>query len=193
MLTGGWSTNTGLFAEIESRGYALTRQSATLEIELTNDLPEPVWPDDVAPRAMREGEERTFYEVHQEAFRDTWEHTEDPFEEWSHWLLHPSRFDPGLWFLASADGDACGIAICEPRPALPDLGWVRILAVRREWRRRGVGRALLLHSLHSLRERGFARAGLGVDSASPTGAHTLYESVGMRATHRFDIYERTVA
>ena len=29
--------------------------------------------------------------------------------------------------------------------------------------------------------------------ASPTGAHTLYESVDMRTTHRFDIYERTVA
>ena len=52
---------------------------------------------------------------------------------------------------------------------------------------------LLLHSLHALRERGFARAGLGVDSTSPTGAHTLYESVGMWATHRFDMYERTVA
>ena len=105
----------------------------------------------------------------------------------------PVALRPGLVVLASADGDACGIAICEPRRTLPDLGWVRILAVRRAWRRRGVGRALLLHSLHSLRERGFARAGLGVDSASPTGAHTLYESVGMRATHRFDIYERTVA
>ena len=193
LFTGGWSTNTALFEVIEARGYALTRHSATLEIELTDDLPEPVWPAGITARVMREGEERTFYEVHQEAFRDTWEHTEDPFEEWSHWLLRPPRFDPGLWFLATAVEDACGIAICEPRPTLPDLGWVRILAVRREWRRRGVGRALLLHSLHALRERGFARAGLGVDSTSPTGAHTLYESVGMRATQRFDIYERTVA
>ena len=122
LFTGGWSTNTGLFEVIETRGYALTRQSATLEIQLTDDLPAPVWPAGITPRVMREGQERTFYEVHQEAFRDTWEHTEDPFDEWSHWLLHPSRFDPGLWFLASADGDACGIAICEPRRTLPDLG-----------------------------------------------------------------------
>ena len=62
--------------------------------------------------------------------------------------------------------------------------------MRRPWRRRGLGRALLLHAFAEFRERGLPRAGLSVDSASPTGAHRLYEQVGMHLGPRYDIYEK---
>ncbi len=65
--------------------------------------------------------------------------------------------------------------------------------MRRDWRRRGIGHALLAHAFGAFAERGLARAGLGVDSESPTGANALYEDVGMSSTSRFDIYERILA
>ena len=88
---------------------------------------------------------------------------------------------------------ACGVALAHPHATIADLGWSDILAVRRPWRRRGISRALLLHAFERFRERGFVRAGLGVDADCVTGAHSLYESVGMRETRRFDIYEKALA
>jgi mycothiol synthase len=62
--------------------------------------------------------------------------------------------------------------------------------VRRPWRGIGLGRALLVHSLRAFERRGLERAVLGVDSDNPSGAHRLYESVGMVVTARFEIYEK---
>lgn len=193
LLSGAWSTNAGVLDELVSRGFALTRQSRRMEIALSSPLDAPAWSGGIEVRTMREGEERTVYDVQQEAFRDTWEPMSESFEEWGHWLLQPPRFAPELWFVAVDADEICGIALCHPHPTVRECGWVAVVGVRRHWRRRGVGRALLLHALHALAARGFERAALGVDSGSPTGAHTLYEAVGMRATQRFDSYEKTVA
>jgi ribosomal protein S18 acetylase RimI-like enzyme len=83
------------------------------------------------------------------------------------------------------------VAVCEPeRIGEPGLGWVESLAVRRAWRRRGLGRALLLHAFRAFHGRGSTAAGLSVDAENPTGALRLYESVGMRAVQTRVIYEK---
>ena len=193
VLTGGWSTEQAKLDELRRRGYALVRVSWRMETDLTGAIPPPTWPERVSVRTIRPGEERTVYEVHQETFRDVWEPIEESFDEWSHLLLQPPRFVPDLWFLAVEGDEIAGFAICHPHPTSPDLGWVAVLGVRRPWRKRGIGQALLLHAFHAFEGAGLARAGLGVDSESPTGAHTLYERAGMRATHRFEIYEKALA
>ena len=67
-------------------------------------------------------------------------------------------------------------------------GWVDILGVRRPYRRRGLGRALLLAGLHVLKEAGMESTTLGVDAESLTGATRLYESVGFVERKRFVLY-----
>lgn len=193
LWTGGWSTDTTKFDELERRGYSLLRQSWRMEIDLHDPLPAPIWPDGISVRTVGSDEERAVYDVHQEVFRDAWGSFNESFEEWEHRLVRSRYFDPELRFLAVADEEIAGYAICYPHPTTPDLGWVGILGVRRPWRRRGLGRALLVHAFHAFTDRGLGRAGLGVDAESPTGAHTLYENAGMRATQRFDIYEKTRA
>ena len=59
-------------------------------------------------------------------------------------------------------------------------GLVDNLGVRRPWRKRGLGRALLVASLRGLRERGQTEVALGVDAENLSGALRLYESVGFR-------------
>jgi ribosomal protein S18 acetylase RimI-like enzyme len=59
-------------------------------------------------------------------------------------------------------------------------GWIAPLCTRREWRNRGLGRALLLLTLQSFKEEGMAYGVLQVDSQNLTGATRLYESVGFR-------------
>lgn len=138
-------------------------------------------------RPLREGEERIAYEVHEETFEDSWEHTREPYEEWRHYLVDTESFDPSLWFLAWDGDEPAGVAICRVREV---VGWVQILGVRRRWRRHGLGRALLLHAFDEFRRRGYERAGLGVDAESLTGANRLYESVGMRVARQLDFYEK---
>ena len=191
-LAGGWSTERAKLDELERRGYGLVRRSRRMEIDLDGEIPPPSWPTGVEVRSIRPGEERAVWEVQQETFRDVWEPIEESFEEWSHFLLQPPRYVPELWFVATDGDEIAGFAICHPYPTLPELGWIGLLGVRRAWRRKGLGQALLLRAFRAFKERGMVRAGLGVDSESPTGAHTLYERAGMRATHRFEIYEKAL-
>jgi mycothiol synthase len=70
------------------------------------------------------------------------------------------------------------------------VGWVASLGVRRPWRRRGLGQALLLHSIGELYDRGRRHIGLGVDVDNPTDAPRLYERAGMHVASSFVFFER---
>jgi ribosomal protein S18 acetylase RimI-like enzyme len=174
----------------EECGYRIARHSFRMEADLAELPPEPPLPAGVAIRTVHDGEEERVYEVHQETFEDVWMHTRDPYEEWVHWFLKDPSFDPSLWFIAEAGDDVAGIAICRPQESRPGVGWVRVLGVRRPFRRRGVGEALLRRAFAEFARRGFERVGLGVDAASPTGAVALYERAGMRVAVTNLQYER---
>ena len=62
--------------------------------------------------------------------------------------------------------------------------------VRETWRGRGIGGALVEHSLAEFRRRGYAKAGLNVDPENETGAMRLYEKLGYRFDRYFGIYEK---
>jgi ribosomal protein S18 acetylase RimI-like enzyme len=192
LFAGSWSDNRALLDALERRGFALTRHSHRMEIELDRPPESPTWPTGVSVRSLQPGDERVFYELHQETFEDSWEPIRESYEEWAHWLLDGPAFVPGLWFLALDADTPVGFAICHPHETRPGVGWVRILGVRRDCRRKGIGRALLLHAFAAFRDRGFSIAGLGVDAASVTGANRLYEALGMQVSARFDIYEKVV-
>ena len=164
-----------------------------MEVSLTATPDAPRSPAGIEIRSMRAGEEPVAYDIQHEAFEDTWEPIRWSYEEWAHAYVEPSHFERALWFLAWDGPVACAVAICRRHATDPALGWIAVLAVRKEWRRRGIGHALLAHAFAAFAGRGLARAGLGVDSESLTGANALYEKVGMSATSRFDIYEKALA
>jgi GNAT superfamily N-acetyltransferase len=193
LFAGGWSSNEPLLEALERRGFRLVRHAHRMKVDLVDPTPMPVWPKGVEVQSFRPGDERAFYEAHQETFADSWEPIEEPYDEWAHWLLKPPAFVPELWFLAVEGSEPAGFAICHPHAGDAECGWVRILGVRRQWRRRGLGRALLLHSFAEFRRLGLRRAGLGVDAESLTGANRLYEQAGMHVAARFAIYEKVVA
>ena len=73
-----------------------------------------------------------------------------------------------------------------------DWGWIGTLAVRPAWRRRGLGRALLLEGFRRFAASGESHVALGVDSENPSGATRLYESVGMRVLWRADVWRKVL-
>ena len=58
--------------------------------------------------------------------------------------------------------------------------------MRREFRRRGLGDALLRRGFRALYDHGRQRIGLGVDAENPTGALGLYERAGMTKIRQTD-------
>ncbi len=140
-------------------------------------------------RTFRPGEERAIYDVDMEAFQDHWDFFPVPFDDWRDYFIGSETFDPELWFVAEDGDEIAGTALCSSARG-PETGWVNVLAVRRPWRRRGLGRALLLHAFREFRRRGYERVGLNVDGENLTGAVRLYEQAGMRVAHREDSYRR---
>lgn len=127
------------------------------------------------------------HDVIQEAFLDHYHAATVPFDVWSAQVLGDEDFRPDLALLARHGDEPVGAVIALP---IPDAGYVDQLAVRRPWRGRGLGTALLLHALHLLATRGYERLVLGVDARSITGADRLYRRIGMRPSRENDMYER---
>ena len=176
---------------LSARGYELVRHFLTMEIDLATEPAQPAWPQGIRLRTFRPDDARRVYEADSEAFADHWDSFDLAFEDWRKHFLESSSFDPTLWFLAEDGDEIAGFALCRGERR-PDTGHVGVLGVRRPWRRRGLGTALLLHSFHQLRRRGRAKADLGVDAENLTGAVALYERAGMRPVRRSDTYERRV-
>ena len=62
--------------------------------------------------------------------------------------------------------------------------------MRRPWRRRGLGAALLAHALAAFAARGQLRVDLGVDAEGETRPLRLYERAGMQASSAYELYTR---
>ena len=174
-------------ALVEGRGFAYVRSFYRMSIELDEPPPLPHWPVGFTVATLQPGEERLVYETIEEAFVDHWDHQARSFEEWSGLV----RLDPPLCFLVRAeDGTVVAAEYCSEERF--GVGWVEVLGVRRPWRRRGLGEALLQLAFRELYDRGQRRIGLGVDASNPTGATRHYERVGMTPAAQDDIYEKPV-
>ena len=176
----------------EQAGYRLIRHSFQMLIELPDELESPEWPDGISVRTFdRERDEQAVYECTEEAFADHWDFHPTPLERWRHFQFEHADFDPTLWWLAEDGGELAGACLNAWHfSGDRTFGFVGTLAVRRPWRRRGLGLALLRHSFGDFKQRGATRVGLGVDAENTTGAVRLYERAGMRPVRRSDAYEK---
>jgi mycothiol synthase len=172
----------------ENEGYKAIRYLWHMEIEVRNVPQVPILPDGVELRPfIPEEQNRAVYEAHEEAFSDHWGHVRGSFEDWNHHMFERKDVDPSLCFIAWDGDQIAGYSLCRYRM---ESGWVGSLGVRRPWRRRGLGEALLLHSFNEFYKRGTKTVGLGVDAQNPTGATRLYQKAGMHVASESVIYEK---
>jgi mycothiol synthase len=180
---------------LERAGYRLIRHSFHMQIDLPETVDEPEWPDGIRVRTYEPvGDERRVYECTEEAFADHWDFRPTPYDRWRALMFRRRDFDPTLWWLAEDAGELAGVCLnAWHYSGDRTFGWVGTLGVRRPWRRRGLGLALLRHSFADFRERGATKVGLGVDAENLTGAVRLYERAGMHVARRNDTYEKDVS
>jgi mycothiol synthase len=172
----------------KNEGYQPARYFWQMEIQMSKRPPEPVWPQGFQLTRFERGEnERQAFDAFEDAFRDHWGYTPWDFDWWLKMTIENENSDSGLRYLALDEDQIAGGVLCEYRQ---ELGWVSQLAVRRPWRRRGLGLALLLHAFGEFYRRGTTTVRLGVDAANPTGATRLYEKAGMQVLYKFIVYEK---
>lgn len=175
-----------------ARGYAPVRRHWRMIMEL-DSIPQPVVPDGVVIRNYVEPDERrAVHATFEAAFADHWESRPRPFDEWSKRVFDRNGFDSELLWVAEADGELAGAIDADDSHVAGDWGYIQMVGVLREHRRRGIAEALLLTAFAALRSRGETRVALGVDAQSPTGATKLYEKVGMRVFWEAIVYEKTL-
>lgn len=171
---------------LRQRGFRDVRRFWDMAIDFAGEPAEPA----VAIETFTEEDARAFHAANEEAFQDHWEPHSTAFEPWWERQRARTNYDPTLWFLIRDGDEVVAIARNEMRDS---GGYVGSLGVRRAWRGRGYGRALLLHSFREFRRRGATRATLGVDASNPTGATHLYESVGMHVDMEAIVWEKHLA
>jgi mycothiol synthase len=144
--------------------------------------PEPAeLPDGLGFDTFDEDDARAFHAALGDAFADEWNFVFTPFEEWWQLRIEAPDFDPTLWFVVRDGDEMAAVARCEPDRS--GAGFIGALGVRKPWRRRGVGLALLRHIFGEFYRRGQPRIALGVDAENPTGATRLYERAGMHVAY----------
>lgn len=173
--------------------------------QMRRDLADPV-PDAPAPAGLRlvpwsEELDDAVRLAHNEAFLDHWG-TEPQTPET--WRGHQSGFAPAWSFVAldpsGGNGAPAGAAPVvagylvsgryeQDWPVLGyTCGYTDLLGVRPAYRGRGLAVTLLAAAMRAYRADGMQYAALGVDTANPSGAHTLYRRLGYEPVHGEILY-----
>jgi mycothiol synthase len=196
---GTWAadTETERIALVRRFGFEPARFFFDMARPSLDDIQEPVLPQGLELRPVSVEQMKQLWDADVEAFRDHWGGFDGSDERFEQWKKDP-KFDPSL-FVVAWDGDeiAGGVVnqINETENAAfkRKRGWLQSVFVRRPWRRRGLGQAVVLRSLQVFRDRGMTSAGLGVDAENPTGALGLYERTGFEVEMRSTAYRKPLA
>ena len=175
----------------ERSGYREARRFYRMLVEHEGEPPTPEWPEGFRVSTFEPGDGPAFHATLDEAFAEEWNFVSEPYEQWAERRMNVPDFDPTLWFVVRA-GDEIA-AVLRGDPERGGAGWVGALGVRRSWRKRGLGLALLRHAFREFYRRGQPRVGLGVDAQNPTGATRLYERAGMHVAYEGVAFKKELA
>jgi len=172
----------------QNEGYQPFRYHWRMEIVLNDPPAKPKLPEGLEFRPFIKGEhDVAVWQAQNEVFRDHPGSHETTLEEWRRFRFDDPEFDSSLWVIAWDGDEVAGFSLNRYRMG---IGWIRTLGVRRPWRKRGLGEALLLHSFGEYYRRGKQTIGLGVNAHNPTGATRLYQKVGMHPASEHTTYEK---
>ena len=123
------------------------------------------------------------------SFRDHWGSQPTEVEQWNSMVGLPTFSAAHSYLAVTADDEVVGLLITfvnEEDWARQGFtgGYIGLVGVVREWRKRGIAPALLARVMHSYADAGWHKASLDVDSDNPTGALGLYTGMGFTETTR---------
>ena len=147
------------------------RQFWTMARPLDLPIDEPALVEGINVRPYRRPDDNEeARKAFNDSFSDHWDHHPTPAEDWEFWTAQPDTRPELSWLAEIEDhpGTFAGFCIIsinseDNRKRGVQEGWIELLGTTRDWRRVGLGRALLLNGLCSLANAGMETALLGVD------------------------------
>lgn len=199
VVLGTWCPDrrVGQAALVEQEGYRPARYFFEMERRALDGIVLPPMPVGIEVRPVGDDQIRQVWDADVEAFADHWGGFDASDARFETWRSDP-KFDPGLLVMAWDGNEIAGGIVNEinevENAALGRLqGWLASVFVRRPWRRRGLGRAVVMRSLGILRDRGMTSAGLGVDADNANEALRLYVDCGFEVESRSTAYRKPLA
>jgi len=180
---------------LDSQGYEAVRFFIQLLRTLDN-IPEANLPEGIEVRPVREKDTRKIWEASVKAFRDHWGFVEPEDEDFISYQ-ESKYYQPDLWQVAW-DGDEVVSSVMnfiehdQNEKFNRKCGWTENISTRREWRRRGIARALIVRSMHMHKAKGMTEVRLGVDTNNPNSALKLYQSLGYEKCKTWITYRKAM-
>lgn len=173
----------------ERAGFAPERWFTTMERSMASAAPALTAPTGFSVAPFTRDRDEDARAARNDAFRDHWGDLPSQPETWAKFVGGPF-FRPDLSRLV-LDGEGRIAAFClvsvneEDWSALgASHAYIDLIGVVRSHRRQGLAPLVVSQALQAIAAAGLERAVLDVDTASPTGANTLYEGLGFAATER---------
>ena len=185
------STHPAAHQALSQSGYVVSSTYEQMERVLNEPPKTPDVITDIEIRPLAAGQDtEAIYRADEEAFLDERGHTPRTFERWNQRLnLRDETSDPPVWVIAWDADEVAGAALGE---VIKGTGWIHHLGVRRPWRQRGLGAALMLSALDAFYQQRVRSVRLNVDAESLTNAHQLYRRLGFRVIGAYSNYEKIV-
>ncbi|MXX24136.1 MAG: GNAT family N-acetyltransferase, partial [Caldilineaceae bacterium SB0668_bin_21] len=183
-----------VMAGLRRAGFRAVRTFVIMACELgsapTALQSEECVPEGISLRSYRSGDGPAWIAAFNASFSDHWGGFSYSDESWARHASSP-RFREEISVVAEAGGVLAGICHCAPslNPREEGLAHLHILGVRPEFRRRGLGNCLMEEAMGRLRESGFKRVELDMDSLN-FKALPLYERLGFREVEGITIYRK---
>jgi ribosomal protein S18 acetylase RimI-like enzyme len=131
-----------------------------------------------------------------DAFRDHWGSQPSTDEQWESMVKMDAFHEEVSYVALSPEGEVVGLLltfVVEDDWKLQGYssGYIGLVGVVREWRKKRIAPALLARAFEGYREAGYERAQLDVDAENPTGALGLYQGVGFTEKTRSISFTKT--
>ncbi len=150
-----------------------------MRLMLRPDLPPAVWPAGIVVRTWQTGDERAIHELMDIAYAGD-RNVLKPFDAWREWFTGDPDFDPASCFLAFDGPRLAGLILCWR------VSYVKDLCVAPEYRRLGLGRALVVTAARHFVGRGETSMDLKADADNRTGALELYAELDFTIVETFE-------
>jgi mycothiol synthase len=179
------STEKAAESALLDAGYIPLWRLVDMRFDNTTELPSPEIPDGFEIRSATPDQYRAAWQAHKEAWSDAWGATQPTEAEYQYFLSRIAA--PELLQVAWNEGRIVGVALCEISRKGAEI---MEPSVHPDYRRHGLGRALLLTALHLLKARGIDNIRLFTDAKPGSGSKAMYESVGFKATKEHIQYRK---
>ncbi|HOU13119.1 MAG TPA: GNAT family N-acetyltransferase [Anaerolineae bacterium] len=186
----------GTATMLERAGYQPARYFYEMVRPSLEGIIEFPLPDGLEIRPVASSHYQAIWKSVDDTSKDEWGYKEPTDEDYQEWLASP-HFQPHLWQVAwdIATNQIVGHVLTfvdndENEQFNRKRGYTEGIGVDPSWRRRGVARALISHSLQAQKAVGMRESALAADSDNTSNVIRLYESCGFQIIKRDTIYRK---